>query len=143
MNIRFFIFIVLIVLFLIGSGVIVYRGRPIQQLVKQGSTSLNTDAMMRVHVASVTSTDSSQQAHENGMTFSLHDVSSHTEKGDCWAVINGDVYDLTSWVSRHPGGAQAILNLCGRDGSVDFNKHHGRFRPAQVALVLLKIGTLQ
>lgn len=36
-------------------------------------------------------------------------------------AIEGKVYDVTSYVSRHPGG-KAILNGCGKDATVLFNE---------------------
>jgi cytochrome b involved in lipid metabolism len=43
-------------------------------------------------------------------------VSEHNKKNDCWTIINGKVYDITSYVPRHPGGDE-IVKACGRDGS--------------------------
>ncbi len=55
----------------------------------------------------------------------LAQVSQHNSRTSCWAAINGNVYDLTSWIPNHPGGEQAILQLCGTDGSAKFNAQHG------------------
>jgi len=49
-------------------------------------------------------------------SFSLEDVSEHNNGDDCWLAINGKVYDVTDYVSNHPGGA-AILEGCGTDGT--------------------------
>jgi cytochrome b involved in lipid metabolism len=51
-------------------------------------------------------------------------VSANKSAAKCWSVINGDVYDLTKWISAHPGGAGAILSLCGTDGTKDFLAMH-------------------
>ena len=49
----------------------------------------------------------------------------------CWSVISGKVYNLTSWISQHPGGSSAILGLCGKDGTAAFTgQHGGQARPA-------------
>lgn len=58
-----------------------------------------------------------------GMT--MMDVAEHASGASCWSVINGNVYDLTSWVSQHPGGSSRILAICGTDGSSAFNGQHG------------------
>lgn len=52
-------------------------------------------------------------------------VAQHSSRTSCWTSINGNVYDLTSWIPKHPGGEQAILQLCGGDGSAKFNGMHG------------------
>ncbi|MBL8158019.1 cytochrome b5 domain-containing protein [bacterium] len=57
--------------------------------------------------------------------YSAADVASHNSSSDCWSIINGGVYDLTSWIPRHPGGERAIEGLCGKDGSAAFNGQHG------------------
>jgi cytochrome b involved in lipid metabolism len=54
--------------------------------------------------------------------------------------VNGWVYDLTSWISQHPGGQKAVLSICGKDGSDGFNGKHGwQPRPAS-ELAWFKIG---
>ena len=52
-------------------------------------------------------------------------VAQHSSKESCWSVIDGKVYDLTSWISKHPGGAGSILRICGVDGTAAFNSQHG------------------
>ncbi len=47
--------------------------------------------------------------------YSLADVALHSVKGDCWMVISGKVYDLST-SNSHPGGA-AILEGCGKDAT--------------------------
>ena len=74
--------------------------------------------------------------------YTLADVATHSTRASCWTAINGKVYDVTNWIGQHPGGAQAILGLCGKDGSDAFNgKHGGQARPA-AELATFLIGTL-
>jgi len=75
-------------------------------------------------------------------TYTLADVATHNTATSCWSAINGGVYDLTSWINQHPGGAQAILGLCGRDGSAAFNDQHGGQRRPANELAGFQIGTL-
>ncbi len=75
-------------------------------------------------------------------TYTLAEVATHKDASSCWTTINGNVYDVTSWISQHPGGQQAILGLCGIDGSDAFNgQHGGQARPAS-ELASFKIGIL-
>ncbi len=53
--------------------------------------------------------------------YSLEEVIKHNTKEDCWMVINGEVYNVTSFISLHPGGS-AILLGCGKDASDLFTK---------------------
>jgi len=54
----------------------------------------------------------------------LSEVKKHKTKSDCWCVINGKVYDLTSFVDSHPGGPNPILSWAGRDASKAWNLIH-------------------
>lgn len=74
--------------------------------------------------------------------YVMADVEAHATPENCWTTINGSVYDLTSWVSRHPGGPGPIGRMCGKDGTQGFQKKHGSSKSAQSALFLLKIGVL-
>lgn len=75
--------------------------------------------------------------------FSMMDVVKHATASDCWSVIRGNVYDLSSWVSRHPGGPQAIIGLCGKDGTPLYENAHGDSKRPASMLILLKIGALK
>ncbi len=74
--------------------------------------------------------------------YTIADVSKHKDASSCWTAINANVYDLTSWINEHPGGANAILSICGIDGTQAFmNQHGGQGRPEQ-ELATFKIGSL-
>ncbi len=79
----------------------------------------------------------------NAKTYSVAEVASHKNKASCWTMINGNVYDLTSWISEHPGGAEAILSLCGTDGTAAFTAQHGGQRDPEAELKSLLIGKLK
>lgn len=75
-------------------------------------------------------------------TFTLAQVAQHADSTSCYSAVNGMVYDLTKWITRHPGGQREILAICGRDGSSAFNgQHGGDARPEQL-LAGFEIGTL-
>lgn len=77
------------------------------------------------------STETSPTPAQSGIALS--EVAKHNSKASCWSAINGSVYDLTSWIPNHPGGEQAILSLCGKDGSAGYNRKHGKeARPARI-----------
>lgn len=69
-------------------------------------------------------------------------MAKHGTASSCWTAIDGNVYDVTDWITRHPGGQRPILGLCGKDGSSAFdNQHGGQSRPA-AELKQFLIGTL-
>lgn len=64
-------------------------------------------------------------------SYTLTQVATHNNASSCWTIINTGVYDVTSWIGQHPGGAEAILSLCGHDGTAAFEgQHGGQQRPA-------------
>ncbi|MBI3888291.1 Ig-like domain-containing protein [Candidatus Nomurabacteria bacterium] len=74
-------------------------------------------------------------------TFTLADVAAHSTAADCWTVVNNNVYNLTSYISQHPGGVATITQMCGIDGTTVLNNSgHG----SQVLSVVASdiIGTL-
>lgn len=79
-------------------------------------------------------------ATTSAATYSAADLKKHATAASCWSAINGDVYDLTKWISQHPGGQSTIKALCGIDGSTMFdNQHGGQSRPVST-LINYKIG---
>jgi cytochrome b involved in lipid metabolism len=74
--------------------------------------------------------------------YTLAQLATHNSSASCYSAINGSVYDLTSFVSHHPGGAAAIKSLCGVDGTAAYNGQHGGSRRPANELASLKIGVL-
>jgi cytochrome b involved in lipid metabolism len=58
-------------------------------------------------------------------SYTLAQVATHSNASSCWSIVQNNVYDLTSWINQHPGGSQAILSICGKDGTVAFEGQHG------------------
>ena len=78
----------------------------------------------------------------NGLSFTMADVAEHADASACWAAIDGQVYDLTRWISDHPGGSSHILALCGTDASAAFTaQHSGQTVPAS-ELARFRLGPL-
>lgn len=62
-----------------------------------------------------------EELNKNDVSLSKAEVEKHNSASDCWTIIDGSVYDITSYVPRHPGGDE-ILRACGADGSTLFNQ---------------------
>lgn len=55
----------------------------------------------------------------------VEEVEKHNSvENGVWVVINGKVYNLTEFLTRHPGGAKIILKYAGKDALAIFNKFH-------------------
>jgi cytochrome b involved in lipid metabolism len=59
------------------------------------------------------------------ITLTAQEVAARNSATDCWSLINGNVYNLTSFISKHPGGAGAVKSICGKDGTRAFANQHG------------------
>ena len=56
--------------------------------------------------------------------YTMDQVKANNTSASCWTVIDNYVYNLTNWISSHPGGAGAIRSLCGVDGTASFKAQH-------------------
>jgi len=55
--------------------------------------------------------------------YNWKEIETHNSAVDCWLVIHGKVYDVTSWIPSHPGG-NIILNGAGRECTALFYSYH-------------------
>ncbi|CAM9366474.1 unnamed protein product, partial [Choristocarpus tenellus] len=58
----------------------------------------------------------------------------HHTAESCWIVFRGGVYDITKYLTVHPGGYKILLDKAGSDATVAFEQAHGRgnFRVASL-----------
>jgi cytochrome b involved in lipid metabolism len=75
-------------------------------------------------------------------TFTAAEVAKHNTSSDCWSVVSGQVYNLTSYVNGHPGGASVIKAICGKDGSASFAGQHGSASKPNNTLAAFALGPL-
>src|SRR6185369_6462126 len=68
-----------------------------------------------------TPTPTSNTGTSTSQTFTMAEVATHNNAQSCYSVIDGSVYDLTKWINQHSGGPEAILSICGIDGSSAFH----------------------
>lgn len=145
------------IIFVLGAGVILYRGRPVMRITSTDTQATSTANQLVAVAGEPQATSSSEgtvsstnpvakpkvPSTSKANEYTLAQVQAHGSTGDCWATIGGSVYELTSWIARHPGGERPIERLCGTDASAQFESQHGGSRVAKAALALLKIGTLR
>ena len=58
------------------------------------------------------------------MPFTLEQVSRYNTRGNCLIVIEDHVLDVTTFISEHPGGEQALLTRAGKDVTSAFIPIH-------------------
>lgn len=70
-------------------------------------------------------------------------VAQHATVSDCWSIVGKNVYDLTSYVSQHPGGSGAIAGICGANGTSAFKSQHMGSSKIASILSSYKIGKVK
>lgn len=123
--------VALMILFWVIVGVLMWKNT---QLTPQGNVRVVPNSTKTI--LSVTPTIAST-------AFTLDDVARHNNQNDCWLAINNNVYEVTNYLSVHPGGASEIIPYCGTDATGVFTemiKHRNR---AEVDLAKLLIGSLK
>ena len=74
--------------------------------------------------------------------ITLAEVQQANSPAKCWTIVNGNVYDVTNFAPKHPGGKEAVLKLCGMDGTSAFTQKHGGQEKPEAVLKGLMIGKL-
>lgn len=57
--------------------------------------------------------------------YTMQDVQVHNTPSNCWTVINGKIYDMSSFANQHSGGPSSINSVCGKDGTAVYARQHG------------------
>lgn len=77
-----------------------------------------------------------------GKSISAAKVAKHDSTASCWSIVGRSVYDLTSYVNRHPGGSRRITMICGHDGTAAFRGQHAGSSRVARDLAPYRIGRL-
>lgn len=73
--------------------------------------------------------------------YSMQEASEHNTKDDCWVVIDGKVYDVTTYLDEHPGGDDVVLAATGKDATEEF-EDAGHSKSAKELMETFCIGEL-
>lgn len=110
----------------------------LQKQQKESAAEMMTPAAPATSSPSTTTTSK---------TYTAGEVAAHSSSSDCWLIINNTVYDVTSFLADHPGGASTILPYCGKEASQAFatqdrGSRGGHSSNATSMLATYKIGSL-
>ncbi|KZP00038.1 hypothetical protein CALVIDRAFT_320378 [Calocera viscosa TUFC12733] len=56
--------------------------------------------------------------------ISYQELQQHKTRESCWILVRGQVYDVTDFLNKHPGGVQIILANAGRDATAVYDTFH-------------------
>jgi cytochrome b involved in lipid metabolism len=91
--------------------------------VKPSASSTPTPSQSATQ--SVSPSKSATPSASSGLTkLTLEEVSKRNSSASCWSIVYGNVFDLTKWIGKHPGGAEKIRAICGKDGTTSFERQH-------------------
>ena len=100
------------------ATVVFYYGNNSQPSVNVNNTKNNL---------SVSNSSSNKAIGTDSTKISSLELQKHNLKGDCWVAYKGKVYDITAWLPKHPGSAEAIAPYCGKSKEFEeaFSDQHG------------------
>jgi len=82
-----------------------------------------------------------------GKFFTLKEVAEHDTKEDCWIIIEGTVYDISTYIERHPPPLDLVIKDCGKDATLGWNTKGSKNKPhskkAHTMLQKYELGKLQ
>ena len=73
------------------------------------------------------------------LTLSMDELAKHNSSSSCWLLISGKIYDVTTFLTQHPGGAREILKNCGTDATVAFDTRGGTGAHSASAFAMLNL----
>lgn len=95
-----------------------------ENIADNTNNTTNTENKTQTTTQNTTKTTTTTQT-DTSKYYTLAEVATHNTETSCFTVIRGNVYDITSYIPKHPGGKNAVMNICGKDGSAVFETKHG------------------
>jgi cytochrome b involved in lipid metabolism len=143
-------FLIGIAILLLGFGVFVFTNLPkdvgpssYQQTTVTPTETPTTSISTPTTNTAATKTPTPTTSTSTGITTA--DLVKHTNENSCWLVISGNVYDVTKYITSHPGGDLILLG-CGKDATDLYNglttSRHRHSNRAQTLLSQMLIGPL-
>lgn len=147
-NKQIFVLATLVIVAIAAITVIVLNSQNTQQ--NQGEISTSSTSVVSTNistntVSNTTSAENTETPDAPEATFTRAQLATHNRSSDCYIAYKGIVYNITSFVSQHPGGF-AIVTACGTEVDLISQSHEGgSFDSPSVQAVLAnsRIGKLQ
>lgn len=139
------VFILIAIVSLAIIGIVYYKNIPKSEVLDVNN-NLNENQIINEPVNSITTPNKTQTTNSNVAApkpYTIATVATHNSKSSCWTIINGNVYDVTSFITQHPGGEKRILSICGIDGASAFTGQHGGQSRPENTLAKFLLGPLQ
>lgn len=56
--------------------------------------------------------------------ITLEELAEHNTRYSLWMAVEGNVYDLTCYAARHPGGIPKLVDFAGKEATEEFMYYH-------------------
>ncbi|KAL0929899.1 cytochrome b5-like heme steroid binding domain-containing protein [Colletotrichum truncatum] len=83
------------------------------------------NAVKKPLISRSSSSPSSSPTDLKTPVISLSELAAHNSITSCWIAIDGIVYDMTSFLTTHPGGPKTLLESAGTIADARFAETHG------------------
>ena len=108
-----------------GKNLIWNKGTAVKATPTHKKSTSVTPSKSPTVSQSPTPTKSASPTASSGLTkLTIEEVSKNDSVTSCWSIIYGNVFNLTKWITKHPGGAEKIRAICGKDGTNSFERQH-------------------
>jgi delta8-fatty-acid desaturase len=92
----------------------------------------------------MTSQVTKDQASGSLKEITLNELSNKVTGDDVWLALDGFVYEVpTSWIERHPGGAQAIISCTGKDATSLIRAMHNTQTTALIKKMMKRVAVMK
>lgn len=81
-------------------------------------------------------------AAKEDIEYTAKEVAAHNTSADAWMIIHGQVYNVTNYLRDHPGGADLLIDVAGKDASEEFD-NAGHSEDASEIMASYRVGKLQ
>lgn len=103
-TISLFIFGVVVTAILV-AGLVFYQNKKDSQVLNSNNNNLAQDVLNQIKPAS------------GNLILNMTEITKHNKTSNCWMLISGKVYDITSYFGSHPGGNAMMAATCGIDAT--------------------------
>lgn len=83
-----------------------------------------------------------QHISQDQAQLNWKEIKKHVSSDDKWIVIDEQVYDISNWSRKHPGGSRVISHYAGQDASEAFKAFHPELTSVKKYLKAIRIGDL-
>lgn len=83
-------------------------------------STVSTPEVVKTNEQTGTTTDTSN-------VLNKINVAKHNTVIDCYLIVKGSVYNVTSFIGQHPGGRDRIIEMCGQEATAVFSAVHSNF----------------